>query len=187
MEIFHDPPSASQFTPLAEHQSRTPSSFYSGPPVLHHYSPDCKLVILEYEDLDSSPFAKLIDPSSTATSTNGHTTNGDQPLHHSGESGGGEVAVEGVDVWVTSEYVPASSHPIFTRRDQSLNSMSENSCSTGRPSTPASQFLTPASPSTPSSHTHPRPRLLPAPPKAYTCNLTLPMASTTTMRPTPSV
>ena len=95
MEIIHEPPSTSSFTPLSEHQSRTPSSFYSSTPVLYHHSADTKLIILEYETLASSPLAKLADPlSATGAATNGDTD------HSMAE----EVIVEGVDVWVTSEY-----------------------------------------------------------------------------------
>ncbi|MCJ1386823.1 hypothetical protein MMC17_009951 [Xylographa soralifera] len=94
MEIIHEPPLTSSFTPLSEHQSRTPSSFYSSRAVLYHQSTNTKLIILEYETLASSPLAKLAD----APPTNGAATNGDTD-HSMSE----EIIVEGVDVWVTSE------------------------------------------------------------------------------------
>ncbi|MCJ1321804.1 hypothetical protein MMC15_007149 [Xylographa vitiligo] len=95
MEILHERPLTSSFTPLSEHQSRTPSSFYSSTAVLYHHSASTKLIILEYEALASSPLAKLAD----APPTNVAATNGDTD-HSMSE----EIVVEGVDVWVTSEY-----------------------------------------------------------------------------------
>jgi len=103
MEIFHDAPTPSSFTPLSLHQSQTPSSFYSSTPVLYHHSPGAKLIILEYEDLSSSPLVKLADPTSTNPAPPTATTNGDGPHDDIPP----EIVVEGVDVWVTSEYVHA--------------------------------------------------------------------------------
>jgi chloride channel, nucleotide-sensitive, 1A len=91
MEIIRDAPGTSQFVSLSEHQSQTPASFYSGPPVLHYYSPSAKLVILDSE-LHSSPvFSKLAD----TTPTDETLTNGDAPH---------EVVIAGVDVFITSEW-----------------------------------------------------------------------------------
>ncbi|MCJ1394108.1 hypothetical protein MMC18_006986 [Xylographa bjoerkii] len=105
MEILHEPPLTSSFTPLSEHQSRTPLSFYSSTAVLYHYSANTRLVILEYENLASSPLAKLAD----TPPANGTVTNGDTD-HEMSE----EVVVDGVDVWVTSEYKKSCS----TRRSR---------------------------------------------------------------------
>lgn len=95
MEILHSPPSSSTFIPLAEHQSQTPESFYSGPPVLHHLSRGCKIVILD-QDLKSSPALSGLQAGGNG-STNGEDGDGDK-----------EVIVEGVDVWIASEYVDDS-------------------------------------------------------------------------------
>ncbi|MCJ1398845.1 hypothetical protein MMC11_002046 [Xylographa trunciseda] len=94
MELIHEPPLTSSFIPLSEHQSRTPSSFYSSTPVLHHHSANTKLIILEYDNLASSPLAKLAD----SLPSNGTITNGDTD-HEMSE----EIVVEGIDIWVTSE------------------------------------------------------------------------------------
>lgn len=91
MEALSTAPEASSFVPLAEHQSRTPSSFYDGPPVLHYHSQRCKIVILESELL-ASPQLNALRGDSTA-STNGATENDDEK----------EIAIDGVDIWVTSE------------------------------------------------------------------------------------
>ncbi|KAK2756516.1 hypothetical protein FQN54_005409 [Arachnomyces sp. PD_36] len=94
MEILHSPPSESSFTPLAEHQSQTPESFYDGPPILHHLSRGCKIVALE-RDLRSSPALRGLrgenGGGAAAAATNGESEEDK------------EVIVDGVDVWVGSE------------------------------------------------------------------------------------
>ena len=91
MEVLSSAPESSSFVPLAEHQSRTPSSFYSGPPVLHYHSQRCKIVILERELLASSALNALRGENATSASI---TTQDDDEK---------EVAIDGVDAWVTSE------------------------------------------------------------------------------------
>ncbi|KAL1970939.1 hypothetical protein VTN77DRAFT_2773 [Rasamsonia byssochlamydoides] len=101
MEVFHTPPVASSFTPLAEHQSRTPESFYDGPPVLHYHSDRCKVVILE-SDLTAAPALNALRGPAV---TNGNAVNGSATAQ---EAGGEttqekEVVIDDVDVWVTSD------------------------------------------------------------------------------------
>jgi nucleotide-sensitive chloride channel 1A len=89
MEVLNTSPEVSSFVPVAEHQSRTPSSFYSGPPVLHYHSQRCKIVVLERELLASPALNAL---------------RGENATHNaSTEDDEKEVAIDGVDVWVTSE------------------------------------------------------------------------------------
>ncbi|OJJ48415.1 hypothetical protein ASPZODRAFT_93016 [Penicilliopsis zonata CBS 506.65] len=99
MEVIHSAPEASSFVLLAEHQSRTPASFYSGPPVLHHHSKRCKVVILEADLLATPALNGLREPA-----------NGSAP---SGALSEREVVIDGVDVWVTSDkfllYAPSTS------------------------------------------------------------------------------
>lgn len=95
MEPLTTPPEASSFVLLADHQSRTPASFHSGPPVLHYHSKACKLVISE-RDLLSVPVLNAIRGDAIS---NGNAENGNA------EGEGKEVVIDGVDVWVTSEYV----------------------------------------------------------------------------------
>ena len=90
MESLTSAPETSTFVPLAEHQSRTPSSFYSGPAVLHYHSQRCKIVILERELL-AAPALNALRSESAPTAT--ATQDDDEK----------EVAIDGVDVWVTSE------------------------------------------------------------------------------------
>ncbi|KAJ5146219.1 uncharacterized protein N7515_000783 [Penicillium bovifimosum] len=92
MEVLSNSPEASSFVPLAEHQSRTPSSFYSGPPVLYHHSQRCKIVILERELLANLALNALRGDNAV----NSATSEG-QPDDEK------EVAIADVDTWVTSE------------------------------------------------------------------------------------
>ncbi|KAJ5919662.1 hypothetical protein N7454_009497 [Penicillium verhagenii] len=104
MESLATAPEASSFVPIAEHQSRTPSSFYSGPPVLHYHSQRCKVVILE-SDL-------LANPALNALRGQNATANG-SPAQTDEDGESSEVTIENVDVWVGSEkfvlYSPSAS------------------------------------------------------------------------------
>ena len=96
MEVLREPPHAGSFIPLAEHQSTTPASFYSGPPVLHYHSDRSKVVILDREVSNAPAFAPLFQNAHVAqTASNGDAqTNGDSDT---------QKVAEEVDVWVTSE------------------------------------------------------------------------------------
>lgn len=91
MEPLQSPPEESSFVLLADHQARTPASFHSGPPVLHYHSKRCKLLAVE-RDLRSIPALNALYQNAD---TNGSTE----------ENAEKEVVIEGVDVWVGSEYV----------------------------------------------------------------------------------
>ncbi|KAJ5562767.1 hypothetical protein N7535_002789 [Penicillium sp. DV-2018c] len=93
MEVLDNSPEASSFVPLAEHQSRTPSSFYSGPPVLYHHSQRCKIVILERELLANPALNALRSDNASNSVTSGAQQDSDEK----------EVAIADVDTWVTSE------------------------------------------------------------------------------------
>ncbi|KAJ5148526.1 hypothetical protein N7448_000104 [Penicillium atrosanguineum] len=98
MEVLRTAPEASTFVPIAEHQSRTPSSFHDGPAVLHYQSQRCKVVILE-RDLVANPALNALRGANAA--------NG------SAEDEEKEVSIEDVQTWVTSEkflfFSPAAS------------------------------------------------------------------------------
>lgn len=109
MEPLHQPPTLSSFTPLALHQSQTPESFYSGPPVLHHHSPSASL-FFHASDLAAAPaalsgLANGAGGGGARRRVNGEAAvvNGDGGAEDEDEDE--ELEVEGVDVWVTSEYV----------------------------------------------------------------------------------
>lgn len=99
-------PTASDFTPLTEHQAQTPSSFFGAPPVLHYTLGECDLLVSRV-DLRRHAFLGGFD--GTASGVNGDSV-GDGIGEEDGEgwtggSGGGveslEVA-EGVRGFVTS-------------------------------------------------------------------------------------
>lgn len=99
MEVLTDAPKATNFIPLAEHQSVTPASFYQGPPVLHYYSDRCKLIVLEHDLSNAPALASLVSKASNSASVSEeHQTNGDGDNH-------ARKVIEELDVWVTSEYV----------------------------------------------------------------------------------
>ncbi|KAL9019641.1 MAG: hypothetical protein Q9185_003106 [Variospora sp. 1 TL-2023] len=97
MEVLHAAPTEGHFTPLSTHQSQTPFSFYSGPPVLHHHSPAASLVIGSSDLKNNAAFASFA--LSSEGQSNG-TTQGSADRPGNGEDR--EVRIEGVDVWVTS-------------------------------------------------------------------------------------
>lgn len=98
MDVLQSSPEASNFVTIVEHQSRTPSSFHNGPPVLYYHSQRCKVVILE-RDLLATPALNTLrgaTASANGTSAAGTAQEGDADE-------GLEVAIEGFDTWVTSE------------------------------------------------------------------------------------
>ncbi|KAL8735755.1 MAG: hypothetical protein Q9166_000618 [cf. Caloplaca sp. 2 TL-2023] len=92
MEVLQNAPTESQFTPLSTHQSQTPSSFHSGPPVLHHYSPSTTILINSIDLAASSTFQKLVPSSQQQTNGSSHP-----PREEDTEDSGHEIRVEGVD------------------------------------------------------------------------------------------
>ncbi|KLJ12738.1 hypothetical protein EMPG_12269 [Blastomyces silverae] len=118
MEVLHNPPEASSFIPLAEHQSHTPASFYSGPPILHHLSERCKIVILERELRKSAALSGLRPSVTGAEAVNGSSV-GETPVSATAPAaassdGEKEIVIDGVDVWVTSERLLIYSQPSKT-------------------------------------------------------------------------
>lgn len=94
MEVLQSLPAASSFTPLAEHQSRTPESFYGGAPILHYHSARCKVVVLE-SDLAASPALNTLRGG--ASNANGLSSAGQESAE------GKEIVLENVDVFVASD------------------------------------------------------------------------------------
>ncbi|PGH07284.1 chloride channel, nucleotide-sensitive, 1A [Blastomyces parvus] len=118
MEVLHNPPEASSFIPLAEHQSHTPASFYSGPPILHHLSERCKIVVLERELSKSAALSGLRPIATGAEAVNGASV-GESSVSATAPAAAGsddekEIVIDGVDVWVTSERLLLYSQPANT-------------------------------------------------------------------------
>ncbi|KAF2841247.1 hypothetical protein M501DRAFT_989785 [Patellaria atrata CBS 101060] len=105
MEVIREEPDLSSFTPLAEHQSQTPGTFFGGKPVLYHRTTNTKLVIGK-QDLEAHPsLARLTDTGASKNGTNstdlqnGAVVNGD--AHNISE----QIVIDGIDVWVGSENI----------------------------------------------------------------------------------
>jgi nucleotide-sensitive chloride channel 1A len=104
MEVLQDAPKPDTFIPLSEHQSATPASFYSGPPVLHYHSGRCKVVILE-RDLHQSPALTALARQAQETSTTAEPVpNGNGDHAEEEDEAATQKVLDDVDVWVTSEY-----------------------------------------------------------------------------------
>ncbi len=99
MEILREAPKPSSLVPLLEHQSSTPASFYTGPPVLHYYSDRSKLVVLEHEAQSIPALAPLLQhaTSNAPSESNGtDSSNGDSPSRT-------QKIIADLDVYVTSD------------------------------------------------------------------------------------
>ena len=142
MEIIHETPTAEAFVSLSTHQSQTPESFFNGPPVLYHHSPSAKLSIQSSELALAPALTKLFEGSSATQNGSAPVVNGDTPPAEDQE-----LSVEGIDVWVTSEYNALT----LLIKKHALNSSIEDSSSSPPKSPPESQYPIPASPSTPSN------------------------------------
>ncbi|KAB8233180.1 Voldacs domain-containing protein [Aspergillus alliaceus] len=94
MEPLQTPPETSSFVLLADHQSRTPTSFHSGPAVLHYHSKHCKLSILEHELL-ATPVLNSLHSAETTQAPNGTTTETEPEAK--------EIVLDDLDIWVTSD------------------------------------------------------------------------------------
>lgn len=87
LTIIRSVPELDKYTPLSVHQSQTPASFSI--PVLHLRNENCKLVLSR----DQTSLLPIFGDKATASSGQGV------------EAGEDVVEVDGIDVWVTSEYV----------------------------------------------------------------------------------
>jgi chloride channel, nucleotide-sensitive, 1A len=89
--ILQEAPALSSFTPLSTHQSETPESFFSGPPVLHYHTEGAH-VIVPRDQRDALPiFGAAVASESGANGA----ANVDEDDH--------SIIVHGFDVMVTSE------------------------------------------------------------------------------------
>lgn len=102
METIREAPKASTFIPLAEHQSATPASFYTGPPVLHYHSDRSKVIILERDTSGAALLEPIFQHAANTTET--QTNGGGETIGHTEANDNAQKVLEDVDVWVTSEY-----------------------------------------------------------------------------------
>lgn len=66
---LREPPSLDSYTPLADHESRTPASFYEGPPVLHYHTMGARAYVSR-ENRDKLPWG---GNETTATASGGES------------------------------------------------------------------------------------------------------------------
>ena len=98
MEVIREAPSSDAYIPLSTHQSQTPESFYSGPPVLYHHSPSATLQI-HASDVAAAPAFSGFAEGAPVNHVNGSAiANGDHE-----EEEDREISIPNVDIWVTSE------------------------------------------------------------------------------------
>ncbi len=106
MEIISKAPEVTAFVPLIEHQSTTPASFYSGPPVLHYHSQRCKVIVLESDIPKSVAVQRLAQEGEKLNTLNGDTANRvDVEAQSSADETPVRRVISNIDVWVTSEWV----------------------------------------------------------------------------------
>ena len=112
MEALNTAPQSADFIPLSTHQSETPESFYNGPPVLYHRSQGCTLKISQHDLTLAPALARLAGGDHEFQSNglgNGNGARKDSEAHEGDEEEdfevevGPEVAIENVDVWISSE------------------------------------------------------------------------------------
>ncbi|KAL4787812.1 regulator of volume decrease after cellular swelling-domain-containing protein [Aspergillus varians] len=102
MESLTSAPETSSFTPISVHQSRTPESFHSGPAILHYHASNCKLVALE-RDISSTPVLNSLRGAAVNGSSLSSGYSESTDANGSGRETEKEVAIEGLDAWVTSD------------------------------------------------------------------------------------
>ena len=95
---IHTPPPLDSFTPLADHQSHTPASFYGAKPVLHYHAVAARAVTSRNHVSKLPVFPQSADPeagSSAAEASAGDT------LSHEGPKD--TTVTEVVDAFINSE------------------------------------------------------------------------------------
>jgi chloride channel, nucleotide-sensitive, 1A len=95
---IHSPPALDSFTPLAEHQSQTPTTFYNAKPVLHYHAVGLRAVA------PSNNVSKLpIFPQSTGNPTESTPAEAASADPESQDSPASATVTEIVDAFISSE------------------------------------------------------------------------------------
>ena len=92
LEVLPHPVDLSKYTSLAEHQSRTPLSFYDSPPILHFRAENCKIQITNDQLAAEGPLQAVFGPPPA------HILNSPPKIPV-------QINFEGVHVVAASEYV----------------------------------------------------------------------------------
>jgi nucleotide-sensitive chloride channel 1A len=104
LTVLNNPPTSSEFVPLSEHQSQTPSSFFSQTPVLHYHGKDLKVVVPSNQ-LSALPiFSKPKAEPEIKTSTGGQP-NGTHDDSTEEQKDDEKTTITGIETWVTSKWV----------------------------------------------------------------------------------
>ena len=98
MEVIHEVPSSDAYIPLLTHQSQTPESFYSDPPILYHHSPSATLQLRASNVVVAPVFSGFAGGAPINRANGSATANGDHE-----EEEDRELSIPNVDIWVTSE------------------------------------------------------------------------------------
>ncbi|KAB8360927.1 hypothetical protein FH972_024659 [Carpinus fangiana] len=88
-------PTSADYTPLSEHESSTPSTFFGGKAVLHEHQIECQVLVTLSEFPALAEFGTLAG--STPKATNGNSNGNGESTHHEEQS-----ICDKVDVFVNS-------------------------------------------------------------------------------------
>ncbi|KAF2095845.1 hypothetical protein NA57DRAFT_78622 [Rhizodiscina lignyota] len=104
IESITSAPSLDDFTPLDDHQSQTPSTFFGGKPVLHLCCPNSRVILQDANSVESlGSLLGAAESSAQATGTaDGANVNG---ANANGEHAHLPQALLGIDVYVCSDAI----------------------------------------------------------------------------------
>lgn len=94
---IRSPPALESFTSLADHQSRTPASFFGANPVLHYHGPGGRALVQR----DQAAKLPIFSSPDTPLESNGAEEDSPTPI------------AEAIDIFVSSEYVCLALIPLF--------------------------------------------------------------------------
>jgi nucleotide-sensitive chloride channel 1A len=87
VEVVSEAPNANSFTPLLEHQSQTPNTFFGGQPVLYFHSSGARIIVSRSQFDENSILHELQSPADIDSSNGGPQD---------------EILISEIDIWVSS-------------------------------------------------------------------------------------
>ena len=105
MEVLRDAPLESAFTSLLTHQSQTPDSFFSGPPILYYHSQSATLQFHAHDLILAPALSNLVSERHRPVNGSANGINGDGAAEEHDDENDEEIEVQNIDIWVTSESV----------------------------------------------------------------------------------
>lgn len=99
------PPPLTNYISLTDHQSSTPSSFFAGPPVLHHHCKAATVIVQSDELEDVGVIRRFVDSArGTANASNAAAAEqGNRVVGDGMDGGGGDITLENIGIFVTSQ------------------------------------------------------------------------------------